>query len=397
MSGQPIVICKDRKAVQLRVVPLRGEMSTYDEAFIQKLAFENPDCLPITEIDRAFENPVPICMELNTPAGPLDALYITPTGRIVLLEAKLWRNPEARRKVVAQILDYAKELSSWDYEDLQREVSKSLKRKGNVPYQIVSAACPNIQEAQFVDDVQECLKKGRFLLLILGDGIRKGAGAITNFLTTVGSLEFTFGLVELRLFEHEEIGLLVHPQVLARTVEIQRVIVELPEEARIVEVVEEREADSKLEQRREFYTNFWTEFINGLQLDDAAQPLANPTKTENVFFVLPPSGQIAWVSAYFARTSNTVGVYLRLSQNLGAELYDRLLLEQEDIEREIDIELSWRVKSETLQSISHVKQFPDVWSPKYREEIKSFFAETVNAFINTFRPRLERYVEELDS
>ncbi len=35
----------------------------------------------------------------------------------MLVEAKLWRNPEARRKVIGQILDYAKELSRWNYED----------------------------------------------------------------------------------------------------------------------------------------------------------------------------------------------------------------------------------------------------------------------------------------
>jgi len=60
------------------------------------------------------------------PFGPI--LYEN-GGRLAVVEVKLWRNPEARRKVVAQILDYAKELSNWDYEDLQREVSKRVGRK----------------------------------------------------------------------------------------------------------------------------------------------------------------------------------------------------------------------------------------------------------------------------
>ena len=52
----------------------------------------------------------------------MDALYINPLGRLILAEFKLWRNPQARREVIGQILDYTKELASWNYEDLQREV-----------------------------------------------------------------------------------------------------------------------------------------------------------------------------------------------------------------------------------------------------------------------------------
>lgn len=55
---------------------------------------------------------------------------------------------------------------------------------------------PDTNEAQFVDEVQQSLEQGRFLLLILGDGIREGAAAIADFIGSVGSLEFTFGLVE---------------------------------------------------------------------------------------------------------------------------------------------------------------------------------------------------------
>jgi hypothetical protein len=91
-----------------------------------------------------------------------------------IVEAKLWRNPEARRKVIGQILDYAKELSRWDYQDLQREISRATGRKGNVLYDLVKDQHPTITEAEFVDDVTRTLAKGRYLLLILGDGIREG-------------------------------------------------------------------------------------------------------------------------------------------------------------------------------------------------------------------------------
>ena len=44
---------------------------------------------------------------------------------------------EARREVVSQILDYAKELSRWSSSDVQREVGRRLKRDGNPLLDIV--------------------------------------------------------------------------------------------------------------------------------------------------------------------------------------------------------------------------------------------------------------------
>jgi hypothetical protein len=123
-----------------RLVRLSLGQGEYDEHFIQRLAFERPSCLPVSDIDPTYEKLVPVCMELKTDAGFVDALYVTPSGHIVLLEAKLWRNPEARRKVVAQILDYAKELTRWNYADLQREVSVCAGQKGNALHDIVVAA-----------------------------------------------------------------------------------------------------------------------------------------------------------------------------------------------------------------------------------------------------------------
>ena len=74
------------------------------ETYIQALVHKHPACLPIAEIDAMFSGPVPICTELNTPAGAIDNFMVTPSGLPVRVECKLWRNPEARREVVSQIL-----------------------------------------------------------------------------------------------------------------------------------------------------------------------------------------------------------------------------------------------------------------------------------------------------
>jgi len=100
----------------------------------------------------------------------------------VLVECKLWRNPEGRREVVGQILDYAKELSRWSSSDLHREVNRRLKRDGNPLLEMVRAVEPKVDEIQFNDALTANLRRGRFLLLIVGDGIREGVEAIAEYL-----------------------------------------------------------------------------------------------------------------------------------------------------------------------------------------------------------------------
>jgi hypothetical protein len=182
-------------------IPLKKEAtgSSYDEAYIEKLIFDHPEILPIGEIDTAYINPVPICTQLSTKAGTLDILLLTPAGRIVIIEAKLWRNPEAKRTVVAQILDYAAELSRWTYEDLEREVSRRRGSKTSL-FKLVSDNSELLDEADFFDELSRSLRLGRFLLLVCGDGIREGLGNISEFLENYTTLDFTFGLVELAIY-----------------------------------------------------------------------------------------------------------------------------------------------------------------------------------------------------
>ena len=400
--GKPLLIKDDSCRVEFERLAMSasGGDPLYDEAFIQNLAFEHPECLPVSEIDRAYEQLVPVCMELNTPAGPLDALYVTPTGRLVIVEAKLWRNPEARRKVVGQILDYAQELSCWDYADLQREVSRRLNQKGNVLFDLVAAKYPDVDEATFVDEVQLSLGRGRFLLMILGDGIRRGAAAITNFLEAAGRLEFTFGLVELALFRHADAGLLIQPRVIAKTVEIGRSIIQLTDGVDLVESRIDSEedgdpdADERKEAMRRYYRAFWTEFLDQLQLDDVNQPMPNMSKSALINFPMPPKGSATYLKLYFSKAKNRVGVFVKMPRgNYGATTMQALLADREAIEAELGLSLIWNT-DEDIPKIVHYKEFSDVHGEQERAAIQSYFADTVNRFVNTFRPRLQRIGEE---
>src|SRR5436190_17002313 len=102
-----------------------SESAPYDEAWLQHLIMHHPSLLPVNQIEPAFKDMVPICVELPMRSGYLDNLLVTPAGDLALIECKLWRNPEARREVVAQIIDYAKDMSTWTYETLQQAISRT--------------------------------------------------------------------------------------------------------------------------------------------------------------------------------------------------------------------------------------------------------------------------------
>ncbi len=393
----PIWIGVDENTAVLERIPVSGGDSTYNEEFIQKLAFKHPSCLPVNEIDRAYEGLIPVCMELNTQAGPLDILYVTPKGKLVVVEAKLWRNPEARRKVIGQILDYAKELARWDYEDLQREVSRATGRKGNVLYDIVSEHHPDTNESEFVDEVTRSLTKGRVLLMILGDGIREGVGAIAEYLEDVGNLEFTFGLVELAIYRTPDNGMLLQPRVLAKTVVFKRTVVSLKDgKLEIEDDLEEQEEIHEVTETQQFYLDFWPELLSELKLDDISQPMpATLGKRGSIFFAMPPSGQEAWLTVYFSGQRNEAGVFLTFTRGaLADSLYEKLVINQDEINKELGLDgVSWSSDDGKYMISAHC-QFRDIRAMENRESIKEFLKDTLNHFVNVFRPRLERIVEE---
>jgi len=206
-----------------------GETRGRNEAWLRDTLFAHPELLPIHDIEPAYGPLLPLCTELRTPAGPLDIAYINPVGRLTLVECKLWRNAEARRKVVAQVLDYARAIKTWSYADLQRQTSMATGRKGNVPFEIALAAAPDLEEHRFIDNVSRSMRDGRFLLLIAGDGIREDVSGIADLINRNATSGFSFGQVEVALYEFPDGSLVVQPRALSRTHLIERHIVVLSE------------------------------------------------------------------------------------------------------------------------------------------------------------------------
>jgi hypothetical protein len=404
----PIIVRPDGSSDRLTRLPLSGGASTdtYSEAWLQELLYQHPDALPIAELDDTFSDMVPVCREMETTAGPLDVLYVTPAGRLVIVEAKLWRNPEARRKVIGQILDYAKELSRWNYETLDAAVRRARRAedaegaKGLA--EVMGYAPDSTDAAQFFDSVTQCLRRGEFLLLIVGDGIREGVGAITDFLDGHASLHFTFGLVEMAIFRMPDGSQLVQPRVLAQSTIIKRIVVDLRDDS--IQATEEGTEDAleradgpspEVIATREKFTQFWAKFLEQLELDDKSQPMWRPARSNNQYFMMP-QGSEAWVSAYVAPSVNRAGVYLTFYKGpIGDRMYAALRQQKEEIERELGVPVEW-TSDGVKHWVSAAKNYSGSLLEDHTEELYEFMGDRVNRFVSAFRPRLARLVEEAD-
>lgn len=212
--------------------------SKFDEAWLQQLLHKRPEIFPIEQIEPGFGDLIPVCRELSVTfgagrTGALDNLYVTANGGLVLVEAKLWRNPEARRSVVAQAMEYAAAIFQMTYQEFEAAAIRS-RGADDKPVtsllEIVANHVEHLDEAEFIDAITRNLRRGRAVIAVVGDGIREDILPLTELLQTHAGHRFTFALVELAVYESPMTGIrLVVPSVLAQTTLIERGVVQINE------------------------------------------------------------------------------------------------------------------------------------------------------------------------
>ncbi|MBN9562354.1 MAG: hypothetical protein J0H14_16755 [Alphaproteobacteria bacterium] len=231
LSATPVLVGPDGMGQLLERVPLTQEAkSAFDEAWLQRLVHENPACLPIPELEPGLDVFAAVCREIPTPRGYIDNLLLTGAGDIAVVETKLFRNPEARRKVLAQALDYATGLFAMSYGEFEQTALKGIFAPSAKPASLYEALPEGdkLPEAAFVDAVSNNLRRGNALVLVVGDGIRSEAEGLLDGLQTHARFGFTLALIEVGVFRMPNAGgYLIRPRTLAKTAIVQRTIVDV--------------------------------------------------------------------------------------------------------------------------------------------------------------------------
>ncbi len=400
-GGQPLII-QNSTATLLDRIPL--DERTFNEEWIQKLIYNNPSILPVNEIETGFSPLIPIGREVSTNAGYIDNLFISPEGYLTIVETKLWRNPEARREVVGQILDYAKELSKWTFTNLDNSIKAFNQLYNNNSNGLITTVrkhtdLDETDEQLFIDSISRNLKRGRFLLLIVGDGIRESVEDMVEYLVQSPQLYFTLALVELQVFNLDKATdtKIIIPQLITRTREITRAVVRIEgNQAADFKINIETDLGTELAKQPSQTNNRLT-----ITAQDYFEQLEKNTNRETVEFANQIIKDCEELGLFIEWNTSSFGVKLPDPQGSGIKIgiftIDRtgfvyLGYSKGQFEKlKLPLEISYNFSADTASMLPDIKQHPDkkhVWH-KYStlSDLKPVYEE--------FRHRVEKYIDDI--
>lgn len=239
--GSPIVFNKD--AQQCRFVPLSGisarsdDPNAFKEKLLQELIDATPNVLPVRDYlpstTALFSLGREIPVDQGTNNGYIDNLLVTNDGYLVIVETKLYRNPEGVRDVIGQILQYGTAVCQMSVMELETRIrsgqAPALKNAETICECVGRLAADQNQSAFLQADFDEAferhLSRSEVLLLIVSDGIHQSVERVSHWLNKNGnSSPFKFGMVELKFFRHGDEQIVI-PRTALKTREISRHVV----------------------------------------------------------------------------------------------------------------------------------------------------------------------------
>lgn len=203
-----------------------------NEEFLESSIAESPAILNLETKTRGVYGPYKVFRQLNlkTPQGKTiapDIVLLCQSGHVIIVEVKLFMNPELRdRRVVSQVIDYAAVLSSTSKEELVRIFNKDSKEikswNGLVEY--------FFPEERNVDDLAQTLlfriQTGRLNMIIACDKAPVGLRDSISNVVKQNTIEFKLDVIEVIPYidpkdEEEEIifgcRITVETEVISRT------------------------------------------------------------------------------------------------------------------------------------------------------------------------------------
>jgi hypothetical protein len=331
MKAPPFLIQADASGETLQ--PIEDRERVYDEYWLQELLRKHPDILPVAEIEPVFSPLVPIGREVVTDTGAIDNLFISHRGYLVLVETKLWRNPEAKREVVAQAIDYASSVSKWNYsklDEVAREYTKKYENAEIGLVDLVEGLCGPVEGGHyfFEETAAKNLRLGRFLTLIVGDRIRHSVVEMLDYVNKYPHLATDVALVELICYRWTSVDdwpLLVVPNLVARTEIVERSVVQVtlkPDGSYQVDARQERAEERGRGRRRVTLSEeaFWELLMEHAPEDyEAAHRLLEYYRENDAVTIDPAEGSVVvrldiqdtgqQASLFFIRKQGTLHVW----------------------------------------------------------------------------------------
>jgi hypothetical protein len=162
---------------ELKVTPYENE------AVLQTLLERSPDLLP-----GFSEKQLVVAREHSVPTGSVDLVAVDTEGNIAVVECKLKTNPEIKRKVVGQLLEYASEIWRSSYDDFDARFRRTSQQSSEEPGRSLEEQVRELADAEswsseeFQSTVAANLEAGRFHLVFAVDQITEELKGVVEFL-----------------------------------------------------------------------------------------------------------------------------------------------------------------------------------------------------------------------
>lgn len=178
------------------------------EAELQKLLANSPSLIPVDEIREGVSSLVFAVCEFGLPgSGNTDILAFSADGDISIIECKLATNPESKRKVIGQILEYAAYLWKMSYDKVNDRI-QSLKGK-NLSDLVAEAVAGGWDEENFRNSIKQSLESGSFILVIVVDEINENLKRTIRYINECSKSAFSLHALEMQRFQADVVEILV--------------------------------------------------------------------------------------------------------------------------------------------------------------------------------------------
>jgi len=182
-----------------------------DEAQLQSFLAENPVLIPFEDTSDQILHPKVMLREAGLPgSGSSDIVGVDETGSVTVIECKLAANPEVKRKVIGQVLEYAAYLWRKPYSFLDDLAQKRLQKPlaQAVFDQLDEEARADWDEPALIQATANRLLSSEFGIIIAVDSMNDELRRTIEFLTQGPSRLEAFAL-ELTFFTSGDREILV--------------------------------------------------------------------------------------------------------------------------------------------------------------------------------------------
>lgn len=193
------------------------------EDALQTLFEKYPQLIPGRQIDPGSEDPprfILLRREMPVGAWALDHLFADQRGVLTLVETKLIENPESRREVIGQIIEYAANaIELWSGGKARQKASEYWVKKGkDLDEILLNEFGDQLDLDDYWKNIESNLRNGRLRLIIAADELRPEVRRMIEYLNKEMQNAEVYGL-ELRCFGDDNESLVMVPRLIGQTQE----------------------------------------------------------------------------------------------------------------------------------------------------------------------------------